>query len=293
VFFFRLAAAVPALDLALDRTDAFLDIDDVEHKKFMRDVGQPPHWRLKPALYFQVPGLWLGERRVVSRMRTAFVCSEIDRKYLRRTMLLHNVEVMPNAVQRIVEGPLSTEPNVMFIGAYSYAPNVIAAEYLIREIWPRLRLLKPEAQLLIAGSRPEAIATFEAPPPGVRFLGFVEDLDALYRQVRVMCCPIQAGGGTRIKILEAAGYGIPVVSTKVGAEGLTLVDRDEILLHDDPQQIASACARLLEDDTLALRMGKAAQRRVRAEYGRDAIVQRMTRMLFGTGSSSMIRQQLK
>ncbi len=269
----------------------FLAIDDVEHKKFARDVGQPPHWRLKPALYLQVPGLWLGERRVASRMRTAFVCSEIDKRYLQRTMWLRNVEVMPNAVQRIVEGSLAREPTVMFIGAYSYAPNVIAAEYLIREIWPRLRLLKPEAQLLIAGSRPQAIPSFNAPPPGVRFLGFVEDLDALYRQVRVMCCPIRSGGGTRIKILEAAGYGVPVVSTTIGAEGLTLVEGDEILLRYDAQEIASFCARLLDTDALAEQIGKAAQRRVRAEYGREAIVQRMTCMLFGDAAHRATQQQ--
>ena len=280
IFFHRLHATGPALSLSLGRARVFLDLDDVEHRKFAREVGQPPQWRFKPLLYMQVPALWWGERAAIVRSNRAFVCSEADRRYLRRMMGVRNVEVIPNAVAWIDDGPLAAEPNILFIGAYGYAPNVVAAEYLIREIWPGVARICPKARLLIAGLRSELIPSFQDPPDGVEFLGFVRDLNALYRRTRVLCCPIQSGGGTRIKILEAASYGVPVVSTPLGAEGIELTPDEEIVLRKDAKGLAEACADLLVDDARARRMGALARERVRALYSREAVVCRM-KAIFG------------
>ena len=170
---------------------------------------------------------------------------------------------------------------MLFLGAYSYDPNIAAAEYLIRDVWPRLVGLCPKARLLIAGPGQEAIPSSQNPPAGVEFLGFVSDLNALYRRTRVVCCPIQTGGGTRIKILEAASYGIPVVSTPVGAEGIELTTDTEIVLRSNATDLAKACAELLEDYVLAHRIGAAARERVRALYTRDAVVSRIRAILTG------------
>jgi len=196
-------------------------------------------------------------------------------------MRVHNVEVIPNTVTWVDDGLLATEPNVLFIGAYSHAPNVVAAEYLIREVWPCLMRICPKARLLIAGPRPEVIPSFQDPPSGVEFLGFVSDLNALYRRTRVLCCPIQSGGGTRVKILEAASYGVPVVSTPLGAEGIDLRTDVEIVLRNDATGLAEACADLLADDVRAHRIGTAARKRVRALYSRDAVIHRMRMILAG------------
>jgi glycosyltransferase involved in cell wall biosynthesis len=280
VLFHRPQSAGPALSSPLNGARVFLDLDDVQHRVFAREVRQPPRWRLKPLLYLQVPALWWGERGAIVRAERAFVCSENDRRYLRRTMRVRNVDVVPNAVPRIADRALTADPTVLFLGAYSYAPNVVAAEYLVREVWPRLIQLHPAARLLIAGPGAEEIPGFHHPPPGVEFLGFVPDLDSLYRRVRVVCCPIQSGGGTRIKILEAASHGIPVVATPIGAEGLDLVPEREILLRRDPRGLAQACADLLADGARASRIGTAARQRVRALYARDAVVRRMATLLF-------------
>ncbi len=281
VFFHRLHTTAAATSLSFGGVRTFIDLDDVEHLRFAREVAQPPWWRSKPLLYLQVPALWWGERRAIVRSHCAFVCSEVDRHYLRRVMKVHNVEVIPNAVIRIADSSLTTEPNVLFIGTFSYAPNVVAIEYLIKEVWPHLVRISPKARLLIAGPRSEVIPSFQNPPAGVEFLGFVPDLNALYRKTRVFCCPIQSGGGTRIKILEAASYGVPVVSTQIGAEGLELVPDKEIVLRNDAVGIAEACADLLEDDQRAARIGAAGRERVRLQYSRDVVVRRMSAILAG------------
>jgi glycosyltransferase involved in cell wall biosynthesis len=279
VFFHRLQTMRAAMSTALNGARIFLDLDDVVYRCFAREVRQPPRWRLKPLLYLQVPGLWWREREAIKRCTRAFVCSEADRQLLRRGMGVRNVAVIPNAVPRIAERALTTQPNVLYIGAYSYEPNVVAAEYLIREVWPLLQRLSPEARLLIAGPGAEAIPSFQERPPGVEFLGFAPDLGRLYEQTRVVCCPIQSGGGTRIKILEAASYGVPVVATTIGAEGIDLVPQREILIRDQPLELAQACAELLADDGRATRVGAAARKRVRRVYDRQAVQREMAALL--------------
>jgi hypothetical protein len=91
----------------------------------------------------------------------------------------------------------------------------------------------------------------------VEFLGFITDVTALYRRTRVMCCPIQSGAGTRVKILEAASHRVPVVSKVLGAEGLDFVGESDIVLRNDAAGLAEACGALLSDDEQAGRIGGA------------------------------------
>lgn len=262
----------------------FLDMPDIEHRRFLREITQPPRRALKPLQRLWVPSLWWGERSVITRSDQAFVCSETDREYLGRAMGVYNIRVIPNATAHVPDQAPSAEANVLFIGTYTYGPNRVAADYLVREVWPLLAKLRPEARLLIAGPRCEDVAGYDAPPAGVDYLGFVPDLDALYARTRVFCCPIQSGGGTRVKILEAANHGVPIVSTPIGAEGIELEPEREILLRRSAADIAGACAELLAAPVRAHALGTAGRERVRALYGREAIVERMRRLLAGVAA---------
>ena len=274
VLFFKLQGATPRWTRP-PRARVLLDLDDIEFIRYWREISQPPPRPLRPLRRLWVPALWWGERLAIARSDRAFVCSEGDREQLRRLMGVRHVGVVPNAVARVADQPPSAEPNVMFIGTYGYPPNRLAAEYLVREVWPHLSRLCPDARLLIAGPRQELIPSHRSPPAGVEFLGFVDDLDALYRRTRVFCCPVQSGGGTRVKILEAASHGVPVVSTRVGAEGIDLVPEQEIVLREGAEALARACAELLADPARARRIGTMGRDRVRTLYSRDEAVARM------------------
>jgi glycosyltransferase involved in cell wall biosynthesis len=89
----------------------------------------------------------------------------------------------------------------------------------------------------------------------------------------VVCAPILSGGGTRVKIIEAAAYGKPIVSTRMGAEGIEMQDGVEIFLRDDPKSFAEACIRLLNDHTLSKRMGVAARSTAIQKYNQIKIKQ--------------------
>ena len=131
----------------------------------------------------------------------------------------------------------------------------MAADYLISKIWPIILSAVPEARLCIAGSNPDNIASYKPSPAGVEFLGFVDNLDKLYKEVRVVCCPILSGGGTRIKILEAAAYGKPVVSTYHGGGRNRAAGWKGDLMRDGPRSFAEACIRLLKDRNFAEKIG--------------------------------------
>jgi glycosyltransferase involved in cell wall biosynthesis len=175
----------------------------------------------------------------------------------------------------------AVEPTLLFIGNYVYPPNVEAADFLVREVWPRVQTRHPDARLLIAGSYTERIPALAGRPAGVEVLGFVDDLAGLYQRTRVVCCPIRVAGGTRVKIVEAAAFGKPVVSTTVGAEGLDFRDGEEILLRDDPEALAEACSRLLADPGFSERMGIAARAAVSRRYDRAATVARIRDLIVG------------
>lgn len=272
VFAHRLDSMCLLLRTKLLLPPVFFDMDDIEHIAFARAIEQPPRWRTKRLQYLQLPALLKGERRAVALSHTTFVCSESDRIHLASKFKRNNIAVAPNAVEIPPPFPLQTAPTLLFVGFFGYIPNVNAAEFLISHVWPLIREKMPTARLTITGAQPENIASFRARPGGVNFTGFVEDLDAVYRNTRIVCCPILSGGGTRVKILEAAAYGKPIVSTTLGAEGIEFSDGAEILLRDNAQSFADACVSLLQNENECRRLGDAARMAVAGRYERGHII---------------------
>jgi glycosyltransferase involved in cell wall biosynthesis len=182
---------------------------------------------------------------------------------------------VPNAAVLPPEQPLTQDPTLLFLGTYAYGPNAVGANHLIADIWPLIRSEVPEARLVIAGQHPEHIPAHAGHPPGVVFTGFVDDLHDLYAKTRVVCCPILSGGGTRVKLVEAASFGKPLVSTRLGAEGIKLEPERAIFIRDEPRKFAKACVTLLRDGTRAQAVGAEARRTAADLYNRTAVVQRI------------------
>ena len=267
----------------------FFDLDDVEHKARLRYAMTPPFWPGKALYATHVPALFWAERRAIRMAEATFVCSEPDRHHLRRLGMGRRVVVVPNGMPVPAPAPPAPSPTVLFLGTYGYQPNCDAAERLIARIWPLIRDRVPEARLIIAGKGSERLPSFASAPPGVTFTGFVEDLDGRYATSRVVACPIMAGGGTRLKLVEAASYGRPMVSTRVGAEGLDFEADREILLRDDDAGFAEACARLLRDAAEGARLGEAARAKMQARYGVAEIAARIARVMAPGGGGTTHR----
>ena len=270
----------------------FFDMDDIEHVALFRRLRHDPGWPGERWLFLQLPRLILAEIQAMRLATGTFVCSETDRRYLMRLTRGSRVGVIPNSVDfpHLPDGDAS-EPLVLFVGAMGYRPNAQAVDSLVQDIWPVVHARFPEARLAIIGPDRERTASYHMAHSGVTFTGFVDDLPSWYRRARVVCCPIYHGGGTRVKIIEAAAHGKAIVSTRIGSEGLTFEDGREILLHDSPAEIAQACLRLLEDRTSAASLGRAALSKARATYERSAVIKQLADA-FRAGHGTTFRQRV-
>jgi glycosyltransferase involved in cell wall biosynthesis len=187
------------------------------------------------------------ERHYLPLFDRIYVCSQTDRERVAsRYHCGRRVTVVPNAV-RIPPAPPAIPPapvfTFLFVGTMAYYPNQDAVVFFCTEILPKLReRAHRPVRLVVAGARPpEELRTFCAGHPDVCVAGEVPDLAPYYGEAGAAIVPIRAGGGTRLKILEACGYRRPVISTRLGAEGLDVSHGVEMLLADTPEEFADAC----------------------------------------------------
>ena len=275
VFVSHLTSSLPILKTKRKLPPIFLDLDDVEHKKLLSTARKPTNNMLVKLYYLQVPSLRKGECQIIEAMQKTFVCSEVDREYLSQNLGLKNVEVIPNSATLQDFQETVQQPTLLFIGSYGYLPNIEAANYLIEEVFPKVKQKIPNAKLIIAGGPPEQIPAYQSNPQDVEFTGFVDDLTALYARSRVICCPVFSGSGTRVKLLEAGAYGKPIVSTTLGAEGIGLVDRRSFLEYNTAESFAQGCIELLQNDTLCRSLGINAHMLIQRQYQRPMIVEKI------------------
>ncbi len=182
--------------------------------------------------------------------------------------------LVPNAVDLRFfapspEYPASDGRTVLFFGTFNYFPNLDGVLFFLRETWPRLAASHPGAHLKIIGADPPAeVRAFQG--PRVELAGLVPDVRPHIAQAAATIVPLRIGGGTRLKILEAMAMGKPIVSTRIGAEGIEATDEHELLLADEPGAFAVAVGRLLDDGALAGRLGAAARALAEQRYSWDA-----------------------
>jgi GT2 family glycosyltransferase/glycosyltransferase involved in cell wall biosynthesis len=141
------------------------------------------------------------------------------------------------------------EPLAIFVAGWmagEHSPNADALRWLADSVVPLLRRRVPYAKILVTGgSPPPSLLAYSS--ASLQFAGYVSDLGALYARARLSLSPVRFGAGVKIKTVESIQYGVPVVSTTVGAEGLSITNRGAIAISDDPNVFADEIARGLTD----------------------------------------------
>ncbi len=172
--------------------------------------------------------------------------------------------------------PRGREPlTMLFLGSWRHDPNRIAVEWFVRQVLPLILAQEPGAKLVIAGSDPPPEHTYADHAAHMQMLGYVEDIREPLGRFAVFVCPILSGSGVRVKLLEAFAAGIPVVSTKVGAEGLAVKDGEFCALADDPAEFAGRVIDLLRDPERAAAMAERARGEVESHWDMAAITARL------------------
>ena len=212
------------------------------------------------------------ELRAMAALDGVVPISEADADDFRQLGCDRPMLVMPCGVDIDDEIDVAPKPlTVGFIGSLDFRPNQEAAAWIVDELWPRVREQLPEARLMIAGSAPPAWLRDRARDAGVELLGNVDDAAAFVRSLAVVVAPLFAGGGMRIKVLEAMALGKAVVATTIGAGGVAVEHDRDIVIAEDAASFAAAVVALLRDPARAARLGAAARTAVAARYDNDVL----------------------
>lgn len=176
--------------------------------------------------------------------------------------------------------------DIVFLGGYRHPPNIDAAQFFAREVLPLIRVHEPDMRFIIAGANPgPELLALES--EHVVVTGMIDDLRDVFDRTRVFVCPLRFGAGTKGKVSTAMSYGLPVVSTACGAEGMELTDGEEVLIADEARALAAACLRLYRDPALWRRMSDAGQQLVREKHSLE-----MGRRMLAEAIEAALRHKL-
>jgi len=253
---------------------------DVYFQSIGRSLAKNGAWMRRPGAVYEYLRALRYELTLLPKMDRIQMCSQANEDYLlefapelkgkMQTGLRAGIDT-----SRYVFSPDGREPNtLLFLGSFRHIPNREALEWFTQNVWPLIVEARPETRLVIIGSDPPP--RHSLPDIGqVEMVGFVDDVrDALARYA-VFVCPILTGSGVRVKLLEAYAAGIPVVSTIIGAEGLSKFDGDTCALADDPAAFAAKTVELLGDPGQAAELARKAREHVIAEWDMAAITRKL------------------
>lgn len=218
-----------------------------------------------------------AEVRLMECISEAWVCSEQDATRLSR--------IASRALPiKVVQNPIPAWCNdaapsrelsgikLLFVGHLGYRPNIRAVERLIQHIHPAIRHVSPDASLDICGRSPgKKLMRLCQQSPNTRLIVNPEDLGPIYADATVAVIPLNIGGGTRLKILEALALGIPVVASAKAAEGLNLVPEETHLEAETNDEFAAMVHRIATDHSLRARLKKTGREFAQTHHGKTAI----------------------
>jgi glycosyltransferase involved in cell wall biosynthesis len=191
------------------------------------------------------------------------------------------VAVRPLPVDAAFFAPRSPEDEVpgrvVFTGLMSHPPNIDAAIFMARTVLPRIRAQRPQAEFWIVGRNPTPDVLALAAIPGVQVTGGVDDIRSLLWSAQIVVVPLRYGSGARNKIVEAWSLEKCVVSTTMGAEGLSYEDGKSLFIADTPDDLASTIVRLLVDPALRDSVRAAGRALVRTAHDPERIARTYAR----------------
>ena len=215
------------------------------------------------------------EGAALRRFTSVVAVSERDRTALVRDYGLPRVERIDTGVDLEFYAPGLPAPpppaqggTVVFTGAMDWRANMDGVAFLLDEVWPLVLRERPRARAVIVGRNPPAALVARAAAAGAdwRFTGFVDDIRPHVAEAHAYVIPLRVGSGTRIKAFEAMAMGRPVVSTRVGVEGLEVVEGEHLLIADAAAPFAQAILRLLSRPEEGARLAAAARALVEARF---------------------------
>jgi sugar transferase (PEP-CTERM/EpsH1 system associated) len=274
----HLMAYLPIFRSARKRPLVICDWHNVE-SELMRQYSQREPNLLRRAYAGKTARLMSEfERRALGEFDAHVVVSKNDAERLRNLNRKARVFVIGNGVDTDYYSDAQIEKvararrdapgtnRIVFVASMDYHANIEGAVSFAREVWPSLHARQPELVFTIVGRDPSREVRALALTPGIEITGTVNDVRPFYRNAVAAIVPLNVGGGSRLKILEAMAAGVPVVSTTLGAEGLDVQHEENILMADTKEQLVEAIVSVVEDQEQRNRLGAAGRALVSNYY---------------------------
>jgi glycosyltransferase involved in cell wall biosynthesis len=235
------------------------------HAKIARNPLKRAIWRN------QASKMERYERELLPRFSAVVAVADRDREYFEREYGVGNVSLIPTGVDlgyftyrenaALKDGDGGT---VVFTGSMDWIANVDGVEFLMDAVWPTVSRARPQARCVIVGRSPPPALVERARARRLNweFTGFVDDVRPFVHNAHVYVIPLRVGGGTRIKVYEAMAMGCPVVSTRIGVEGLPVEPNRHFLEADSGDAMAAAVLSLLDDAERRNQLAQKARRLV-------------------------------
>ena len=236
--------------------------------------------------YLKLP-LWLETSRIkqyegmiVSDFESTLAVTEPDRLALLEAVRAYEgksdgqiapISVIPIAVDTHDIQPVARDVdsfNILTMGTLYYPPNADGIRWFLQEVFPLVRKEMPNVTITIVGKNPprDFVRRAEDPESGVIVTGFVDELDPYFAKSALMVIPVRAGGGMRVRILEAFARAMPVVTTTIGLEGIDAQPGKDVLVADTPSDFADAVLDLMQAKSLQSKLASNGRQLVESKY---------------------------
>jgi len=228
------------------------------------------------------------EFQVYGRADIVLTISEDDRKAFLRVAPELVTGRMPMIATVAAEGgTFSERSSFLFLANFDNPANRDASDWMLAEIWPRIRAQLLAAELALVGNNlPAGLGATEK---GVLRVGYVADLDPVFAKCRVAVSPVRFGTGIKTKNLSALAHAVPLVTTTVGADGMALLHNETALIADTPQEFADAAVRIYTDETQWSRLARQGREHILEDFS-EKRMQEAVRVLIENGRHTKRRE---
>lgn len=280
---------LPMIQKAPGRPAVVVDWHNVESELMWRYADAAGNWAKKIAARRTAKLIEGAEDRLLDTCAMHTVTSERERQKLMARRPGANIQVIPNGVEssfysakNLADSRRKTsmgdpKPTILFVGHMDYHANVDAVTWFSQAAWPEISRTHPDLHFTIVGRDPSPEVRGLA-SNRIHVTGTVDDVRPFYASAVAAVVPLRVGSGTRLKILEAMAAGVPVVSTKLGAEGIDIEHNIHFLQADSGPDFAAAVHQIASSDETRLRLSQAARELVCKIYDWSIIGNRLFRL---------------
>lgn len=274
---FYVSPHIPQTDVPIVLVD-----QTIEYQVYQHYVDHYKFPILKPLLHIDVLKMKFWEEYYWRKAARVVAVSEKDALVMKKLVKNLKVDVVPNGVGEDLTEQVLLHFNktILFIGNYLWLQNAEAARILAREVFPLVLKKVPDARLVIAGQNTEKIKHLMSDNVLIQDFAVddIESVKKVYKESGILVAPLYGPGGTRLKILGAMSAKLPVVTTKIGNEGIDAKDNESILRGETPEELATCAVKLLKAKDFYKKIAENARKLVDEKYSYDAIAENLSKV---------------